>query len=69
MNDFLGYTLEYFRKEAISQGYVIEDSDFLNGPPGIARVVRIKEVSPKTIHILIVYEKQLAINKKPPLYN
>lgn len=63
MNNFLGYTLDYFKKEAISQGYAIEDSYFLNGPPGNARVVRIKEVSPKTIHILIAYEKQLIINK------
>ena len=63
MKNFLGYTLDHFKKEAISKGYVIEDILFLNDPPGIARVVRIKERAPKTIHILIAYEKELIINK------
>lgn len=63
MNKFLGYTLEQLQEEAVSQGYIIEDIQFLNEPAGIARVVRVKEISPKRIHILIAYEKQLLISE------
>ena len=59
MNNLLGYTIDILEDEVYKKGYTITNLCYLNEPPGIPRVVRIKEETPQNIHVLVSYEKQL----------
>ncbi|MDK2824133.1 MAG: hypothetical protein PWP71_2051 [Clostridia bacterium] len=59
INNILALDLEEAKTKLNNFGYSITEIKYLNKPPGKAKVVRIKEVAPQKIELLITYHKDL----------
>ncbi|MFZ7104627.1 MAG: hypothetical protein ACOWWO_18485 [Peptococcaceae bacterium] len=55
--------LDYFLGEKIlaEKGYLIDKVTYLNQPPGVERIVRIKEKAGKCLELLVIYHHDLNV--------
>jgi len=58
LNDFLACDFESVQRELEKNDYIINVIKYLNNPPGTIKIVRIREVSPKNVELVVTYHHE-----------